>query len=590
MPLDGIVIADIKNDIKKLINCRIDKIYQPENDEIILSIRGFGENLKLLMTASSQNPRIHFTEIAKENPKTPPLFCMVLRKHLSNGKITDVIQPGFERIVEIHIESLDEMGDLSVKRLIIEIMGKHSNIILVDGKENIIDAVKHVSFDKSSVRQVLPGRPYFYPPNQDKLNPMALEKEVFTETINSKPSMKVQEAIYKSYSGISPVMASDICMRAQVDPSKVITLCSVSETEKLFYAFESSVKAVLDGNFLHHIYGEKETGNVIDFYSLPLHVYESSIVKPFENVSKLIESFYRDKDVLYRTKQKTQDLRKLVQNHIDRLVKKKEIQIKTLKEIENRDFHKICGELITANIYSIQQGLKTFNTVNFYEEDLPEITIALDPDLTPSENAQKYFKKYNKAKRTFTAMKEQQKETEEELYYLDSVMSVLEGKLDETDIRQIRDELTEEGYIKKHKDNAKKQNTKKMSFMQFVSSDGYEIYVGKNNKQNDELTLKFASNYDLWLHTKNIPGSHVIIKSQGVEIPDTTIEEAANLAAYFSKGKESSMVPVDYTLKKNVKKPSSAKPGMVIYETYKTAYITPDKEMIDKVNKHNLII
>jgi predicted ribosome quality control (RQC) complex YloA/Tae2 family protein len=588
MPLDGIVISNIKSELLKLKGARIDKIHQPETDEIVLIIRGYGESYRLLLTATSQNPRIHFTEISKENPKTPPLFCMVLRKHLSNGKITAIHQPDFERIVEIFIEAPNEMGDIYEKRLIIEIMGKHSNIILVGKNNTIIDSIKHISYDKSSVRQVLPGRDYFYPPSQQKLNPLLLSEDEFLKKMEEAGPMKLQEAIYKSYNGISPVMASHLCINAQLDPSLFIAQIEKEGIYRLYNAFSKAMENVLQEKYAPELIYEASGEEVKDFYSFPISVYENNPKKEFGSISSLIENFYIDKDKLYRTKQKTQDLRKLVQNHIDRLVKKKEIQIKTLKEVENREAYRIKGELLTSNIHSVEKGMTSFTAVNFYDENMAELAIELDPNMTPSENAQKYFKKYNKAKRTFAALQEQMVQTDEELYYLDSVMSYLSGKLEERDIKEIRAELSEEGYIKKHKEKGKKSESMKLKPMHFVSRDGFDIYVGKNNKQNDELTLKIASNNDIWLHTKNIPGSHVIIKSMGREITDKAIEDGAMLAAYFSKGQSSSMVPVDYTYKKNVKKPAGAKPGMVIYETNKTAYITPDINIIKELNKDGI--
>lgn len=583
MALDGIAVSNIVNELKlNILNGKIDKIYQPENDEIIFTIRTFGNTKKLLLTANASNPRIHFTSISANNPMQPPLFCMVLRKHILNGKIVDIIQPDFERIVIIYIESVNELGDYSVKRIILEIMGRHSNIILVDDNDIILDSIKHINFEKSSIREVLPGKKYIFPPSQNKTNPLNLNREILKLNINNKSSLKITDVLYKSFTGISPICASEICFRACINPAKYAEELDENEINNLYSKFYEIIEIIKLSKFSPEIiFNEKN--NIIDFFSIESKQFINNKKQKFNSISKLMEFFYKNRDLTYRMNQKTQDLKRLVQQNIERCIKKKDIQNKTLKEISKRETKKLYGELITANIYSIKKGMTNFITQNFYDENCSEITIPLDGNLTPSENAQKYFKRYNKEKRTFTALQMQIKQNDEELNYLETIMTSIQNCIDEQDIKEIRQELSEQGFIKKVQSKKNKQSQKKSKPLHFISSDGFDIYVGKNNKQNDELTLKFAKSNDIWLHTKDIPGSHVIIVSNNKEIPSSTLNEGALLAAFYSKAKNSSMVPVDYTMRKNVKKPSGSKPGFVIYETNKTAYITPSEQLVNQM-------
>ncbi len=570
MALDGITLACLVHELKeKLLGAKINKIYQPEKDELIIATR----NERLLLCANSSHPRIHFTAQTKENPMTAPLFCMVLRKHLSGGKILDVKQPGFERIVEIYVESINEMGDMSCKKLIIEIMGKHSNIILTLAEDNqILDSIKHISFDKSSVRQVLPGLIYSYPPNQDKLNPLEVGKEEFLALFKPGANKDAQGAIYKSLSGISPVAAAELCTRANISPEISLEEISSQNILSIYNEFSKAFDLVRKNAFSCEAYYDK--GKPMDFSCIPMTMLEHLEKRSFSNPSELLEFFYGEKDIVLRHSQKTYDLKKIVETNITRCVKKKELQERSLKDIKNRDQLKIKGELLTANIYELSKGMTTFTTQNYYEESLPDITISLDPNLTPAENAQSYFKRYNKQKRTAEALKDQVTQNNEELLYFEGLLNSISACTEEAEIEEIKEELAGLGYIKKRK-KVKGQKIKKSKPLKFISADGFEIYVGKNNAQNDELTLKFARPNDIWLHTKDIPGSHVIIRCENKEVPTSTLTEAANLAALYSKAKNGSLVPVDYTEKRNVKKPNGAKPGFVIYENNKTAYITP---------------
>lgn len=582
MAFDGITVSALISEIKQnTLGGRIDKIYQPEKDEIILGIRSFGKAFKLLLTSNPSNPKFHFTKEQKQNPLNPPLFCMVLRKHLQSGKIIDITQPDFDRIVVFHIESINEMGDYSTKKLILETMGRHSNIILTDENDIILDAIRHISHDKSSVRELLPGRTYKIV-SQSKINPLSLSLENLTTEINNNQNKKIHQLIYHSYTGISPVVSSEICHRAGVDSSTFCLNLTPLEIKNLYTSFEQVVNYVKTSNFSPELIKD-ENQNLVDFS--PFEMTQFSFKTSYSSLSELVEDFYKTRDFTYRINQKTQDLRKLISQNIERCVRKKELQQKTLEEISNRDEKRLFGELITANIYSLKQGMTTATLNNFYSENYEQIQIPLDPNKTPAENAQKYFKAYNKEKRTFEALQELIKSNNEELQYLDAVLTSVNNCVDEQDVKEIRKELRDNGYIKKTSKDNSKQSSKKSKPLHFLSSDGYDILVGKNNYQNDDLTLKVAKQKDMWFHTKNIPGSHVIVINKGTTIPDTTLNEAAELSAWFSKAQGSSMVPVDYTEKRNVKKPNGAKPGMVIYETNKTAYINSTDDILKKLKQ-----
>lgn len=585
MALDGVTLSNIIYELKNLlIGGRIDKIYQPENDEIIMNIRNNSNNYKLLLTSNANHARVHLTQIQKENPITAPVFCMMLRKHISGGKIISIEQPNFERILNINIDAINEMGDSVTKKLVIEIMGKHSNIILLNENNIILDSIKHISHDTSSVREVLPGKNYILPPSQGKLNILELDYNSFVDIIASKKGLKIQNILFQSYSGISPILASEICYRSNTDADLYSEQMNLQEIQNLFKAFNNLKLIIAENKFSPEIIIDTKNKKIIDFSPIEMTQFNCYDKQKFDSVSKLLEIFYNEKDKSSRIKQKSHDLHKLLMSNIDRCIKKREIQNKTLKDIESRDKWKIAGELITANIYSIQKGMTNFETQNFYEQDMPNIKLKLDPELSPVENAQKYFNKYNKAKRTFNALQEQIKQNDDELKYLEAILSSLDNSSDESNILELHSELFEQGYIKKRK-TKKGQKLKKTKPMHFISSQDYDIYVGKNNKQNDELTLHFATSNDIWLHTKDIPGSHVIIKTKGYEIPEETIIEGACLAAFYSKGRNSSNVPVDYTLKKYVKKPNGAKPGMVIYEDNKTLFVTPDEKIINSIKE-----
>lgn len=573
MAFDGVVVANVVKELQDtLLGGRINKIAQPEKDELILTVKGQArEHYKLLLSAGAGLPLIYLTENNKPSPLTAPNFCMLLRKHLNSAKILDISQPGLERIINFKLEHLDEMGDLRIKYLIIELMGKHSNIIFCDEDMKIIDSIKRINQFVSSVREVLPGRDYFIPVTSEKLDPLTVTLEEFNNIILRKP-MPVGKALYNCLTGISPLLANEICCRASIDAGDPTETLSEAAGLHLYKNFERLMEDVKSGNYHPNIVSLD--GNPVEFSSVALTCYSNHEVKDFNTISSLLESFYASKNAAARIKQKSFDLRKLVSNAIDRTSKKYDLQLKQLQDTDKRDKFKVYGELLTAYGYGLEPGTKVLNTINYYTNE--EISIPLDPTMTPMENAKNYFEKYNKLKRTYDALTTQLTETKEELEHLESIKTALDIATEEDDLTALKRELTEYGYIRRKftsgskklekKANLKKSAAKSKPF-HFISSDGYHMYVGKNNYQNDELTFQFAEGGDWWFHAKKIAGSHVIVKANGQELPDKTFEEAARLAAYYSSGREADKVEIDYTLKKNVKKPGGGKPGFVVYYT-----------------------
>ncbi len=600
MAFDGIYISAIVSELKKKITGgRIYKIYQPEEDELCLVIKNRSDegNLtyRLAISANPSLPLINLTATAGENPATAPNFCMLLRKHIGNGRILGVSQPDFERIVEFTIEHLDEMGDLCQKKLIVEIMGKHSNIIFTDNEGVIIDSIKRVSCQVSSVREVLPGRNYQYPPGQDKANPLNVDVNFFMNHVLNKP-MTVQKAIYTSMTGISPVMAAEIAYRAGVDGGDSTSSVSMHRREALYRAFSVIMDDIRQEKYIPNIaYREYEPlefgavlltcyGKVREDVMLPCRGEEG--LKKFQDPSALIEEYYSKKSISTRVKQRSADLRKIVSNAIERTSKKYDLQRKQLKDTEKREQYKVYGELLTTYGYGVCKGQTELVCRNYYTDK--DITIPLDRDISPIENARKYFEKYNKQKRTWEALTKLTKETEEELMYLLSVQNSLNIATGDNDLELIRSELVESGYIRSRGDRSRNKKTKKSTPLHYVSSDGFHMYVGKNNYQNDELTFRLAEGEDLWFHAKKMPGSHVIVKTDGAEkIPDTTYEEAGRLAAYYSSGNTNPKVEIDYTRRKNLKKPPKAKPGYVIYHTNYSLAIEPDINGIKEWSREN---
>ena len=570
MALDGITVASLVTELDHTIkNARISKIAQPETDELLLTLKSPNGNYRLALSADASLPFVYLTETNKPSPMTAPNFCMLLRKHIANGRITAITQPGLERIIRFEVEHLDEMGDLQTKYLIVELMGKHSNIIFCTKDNRIIDSIKHVSAQVSSVREVLPGREYFIPQTQEKYDPLQTTLEEFTDKALSKP-MPAAKAIYTTYTGISPVLANEICFRAGIDADLPAAALSSDEQLHLYNIFHWLMEDVRAQKFRPHII--LKNGQPIDFAPVELTQYTDLQNEYNESISYVLEQFYARRNAYTRIRQKSADLRRIVTTALERSHKKYDLQSRQLKDTEKRDKYRIYGELLHTYGYNIAPGSKSFTTLNYYTNE--DITIPLDEQLTPAENAKKYFARYNKLKRTYEALEVQIAETQTELSHLDSIATSLNIAESEDDLVQIREELVSYGYIRK-KSNEKRQKSKSRPF-HYLSSDGFHIYVGKNNYQNDELTFKFANGGDWWFHAKGMPGSHVVLKTEGKELPDRAYEEAARLAAYYSKGRENEKVEIDYLERKNVKKPNGAVPGYVIYYTNYSMAIAPD--------------
>lgn len=584
MAFDGFVTHGIVEELKKvLLNGKIDKIYQPEKDELTISVRTPDGTFRLLLSAATANPRLHLSEAPRQNPINAPLFCMILRKHLSGGKIIAINQQGFDRIVKFDIECYTEMGDLTQKSLIIEIMGRHSNIIFIQNDNKIIDSIKHIDFTTSGVRQVLPGLFYELPPAQDKSNPLEISVDALSTKIrNLANDTFMDKFLVSEFTGMSPLLAREIVYKFSSDTK--VTSGDVDPTE---FAHHTA-------NFIASVVSGKETPCVIKdetekplaFSCVELNQFiGGGKIIPCEFLSYAVEEFFSARDMHDRLAQKSAGTIKTITNNIDRCEKKIAIHRDILEKSKDREKYKICGDLLTANIYRIEQGMTSVTVQNYYSENYEDITITLKPELSPSRNAQRYYKLYTKAKTAEEHSAEQLKSAEEELAYLETVLDAVNRAASYTDIAEIREELAEQGYISSG--NPKKKKTQQKSKpLEFISSDGYAILVGRNNKQNDELTIRTAYSTDMWLHTKVIPGSHVIIRTNGTgEVPDNTLVEAAIIAAYYSKAQKSKGVGVDYTLIKNIHKPNGSKPGFVIYETNYTVYVDPDEQLVNRLKK-----
>ncbi|MFQ7312397.1 MAG: NFACT family protein [Sellimonas sp.] len=577
MAFDGITIANIVKDLNtSLLDGRISKIAQPEADELLLTIKKPDGQRRLYISASASLPLIYLTDENKPSPFTAPNFCMLLRKHIANGRIVSITQPSLERIIIFEIEHLNELGDLCRKKLIVEIMGKHSNIIFCDSDDQIIDSIKHVPAQMSSVREVLPGRKYFIPDTMHKADPLRTSEDGFADILRNKP-MPLSKALYTGFTGLSPVAAEEICYLSGIDSSLPPSELSEDYLIHLFRQFSFFMDRIREGIFSPCIYYRGNEPQ--EFSAVPLTHLTDCECRPFDTISQVLSSYYAVKNRITRIRQKSSDLRHVVQTALERNRKKFDLQTKQLKGTEKRDRYKVYGELLHTYGYSLEPGAKELTALNYYTNEM--ITIPLDETKTPQENAKRYFEKYNKQKRTFEALSELIKETQDEVRYLESVSSALDFARTEDDLAQIKEELSESGYVRR------KFSKKKVKFksvpLHYLSSDGYDMYVGKNNLQNEELTFSFANGNDWWFHAKQVPGSHVIVKSQGVEMPDRVFEEAGKLAAHYSKNAGSKKVEVDYIEKKHIKKVKGQKPGFVIYHTNYSLIADTDISMLKEI-------
>ena len=584
MPFDAVTVGCIADELNHFFSeGRIDKIYMPSRSDVILSIRAHGENKRLLISCNPSFPRVHITKSSRENPITPPGFCMLLRKYLTNGKILNISSPGGDRIIVFLIESRNALGDTVEKKLIVELFGKNSNIILLHENGLIADCVRHIDNSLSRERIVLPGLPYFPPTPQEKLSPSQASPDTVKGLLSKcDPTKKADSFILENFAGLSPLVCREIVYLWGADSDLSISSKSGLADAICFYMDKLAKK-----NFSPVTLWDK-SGKPIDFSCIEIRQYGSTLnTKKAEYLSEALDEFYNEKERKNILREKGGALLKTVETLLARCWKKASLQEESILSSKGCEKYKVNGDLIISNIYKLNKGDRTLITENFYADPPEEITIALDVNLTPSENAQKYYRRYNKLKNTAEKAALQYEHSLEDIRYLESVQNALNQCEDLSVIGEIREELESLGYVKASHSKLKRNQKPTLSKpAEFISSDGFTIYVGKNNRQNDYLTLKMSSSKDIWFHTKGFPGSHTVIACGGREVPDTTLNEAACLAAYYSKARGSAQIPVDYCPIKNVKKPSGAKPGMVIYDNYNTAYVTPDEEQISKMRNN----
>lgn len=584
MPLDAIALGAIATELdEKLRDAKIEKVHQPERDEIMLVIKSRTGAYKLVISASGSNARMHLAAESKENPASPPMFCMLLRKHLTGGRIIKIERMGYERAVDIEISCRNELGDIVSRHIICEIMGRNSNIIFLDEKRRIIDSVKHIDLTVSTVRNILPGLTYMMPPAGDRLNPAeATAEDYFNLLENSPEGRETDRAITDGVMGISPLLAGECVYLAAGNRDRVIGELSFGEKRKISEKLYEMMQKAENGDFSPCILYTKNREKAADFAPFPIKQYEGEYVcEKAESMNDAACEFYFMRDRFARMRDRSSSITKVVTNNLRRAEKKLDILQRELKEAADRDKFRIYGELISANIYRIEKGDKELIAQNFYDENQADIKIPLDNKLSPSKNAERYFTKYKKAKNTEIYANEQIDITLKEIEYLDSVLYSVTNAKTPQDLGEIREELVFAGYIKGDNGKKKKDKQSHMGAPMEFSYEGYTIYVGRNNVQNDYLTLRMSRSNDLWLHTKNIPGSHVLIKYVGEDFPNKVIEKAAEIAAFYSKGRNSSYVEVDYCPVSHVKKPNGAKAGMVIYEGYNTALVKPNDEICE---------
>lgn len=582
MPLDAVCLSAVTDELREhLIGSKIDKIYQPTKADIVLQLRSREGSSKLLISANSNNPRVHLTRAAYENPAVPPMFCMLMRKHFAGARFISVTQPTMERVVDFAVSGTNELGDEVVKHLIVEIMGRNSNLIMTDENDRIIDCIRRVDYEMSEQRQVLPGLYYHMPPQQEKLNPAEVSlEEISTLLCDVDYPVRPDAFIMDRFSGIPPLISRELVFRFD---SSLEDISEMPISSKYAFAafLKQSFAEITAGSLQPYLL--LKSGKPWDYTYMPIFQYGTMVESKLQdNFSELLDGFYAKRDAAARMKSRSQAIVKTISNLRNRTARKLQNQRKELSATGQRDTYRICGELITANLYRMQRGQNKLIAENYYDPDLAEIEIRLDPLLTPQQNAAKYFKDYNKAKTAEIYLTEQIEKGEAELEYLDSILEELSRAETEKDISEIRAELIAGGYIR-NQEKRKQMKTPASKPMEFQSSSGMLIRVGRNNTQNDLLTLKSSYKSDMWLHTQKIHGSHVIISCEGDTPDDATLVEAAKLAAWFSQGREGQNVPVDYTIVKNVKKPNGAKPGMVIYDHYNTVYVTPDENLVQKL-------
>ena len=580
MPLDALCLSGVVHELQNALSgAKIDKIYQPGRDEVVLALRAPAGNVKLLLSANPSHPRAHLTQISRENPDKPPMFCMLLRKHLSGARLLELVQPPMERVVDLRLEALDELGDRGERRLVREAMGRHSNLILLDGEGRIMDCLRRVDSDMSARRQVLPGLFYRLPPAQEKLDPSSLDRAALESALAAAPEeSQADKWLLDTFGGLSPLICRELAFRAGGATDARLHQMGEGGRSRLLDELEGLLRSVQENSFTP-VMLEKE-GHPSDFTFQPISQYGPAVsCVPFPSFSALLDRFYEQRENQERVRQRGQDLIRSVTNARDRAARKIGLQEQELAATRDRERLRQFGDIITSNLHAMEKGMSRLTAADFYDPECPQIHIPLDPLLTPQQNAAKYYKEYNKAKTAESILTLQLEKGRRDLDYLNSVLEAIALAEGERDLQEIRQELTDTGYLRrpsKARDRGKRVASKPMEFR---SSSGLRISVGKNNTQNDLLTTKQAFKSDLWFHTQKIHGSHVILWTEGGQPDLTSIQEAAQLAAWFSQGRESGKVAVDYTPVKYVKKPGGARPGMVVYTTYETAYVAPDGEL-----------
>lgn len=586
MALDGAMLSLIKAEIEqKTLNARIDKIYQPSKEELVMVMRGRQGTYRLLLSSKAASPRIHFTEYAPENPKSPPMLCMLLRKHLTGAKLIEINQPGLERVLHLKFAATNDLGDPVCFIISIEIMGRHSNIILIDQNECVVDSVKRVNAEMSSVRLVLPGVRYVLPPSQgERVDLLLYPASDVLIMLEQHKEEELSKALLGVLFGFSPIVCREIAEFTAHGVQVYSHSLTKMQEERLIFKLNQVVGLLQSGGSPTMVI-RNDTGKPMDFSFMPIMQYGTmASTKTFETYGQLLDGFYAERDRQERIKVKAQDLLKLLSNAADRIGRKIAAQRAELLKSGDREALKMMGDLINSNLHMLEKGVPFIEVENYFDEQCPIIRIQMDPSKTPSQNAQKYYKNYRRAYTAEQMLTVQIAEGERELEYIDTVFDALSRADTERELVEIRQELASVGYARLPK-SGKMKNPAPLGALTFISSDGFKIFVGRNNRQNDRLTLKESHGNDIWLHTRNIPGSHVVIAAENNQVPDSTILEAAMLAANHSKAKDSSQVPVDYTFIKRVKKPAGSKPGKVTYSDFKTVFVTPDAEKTEKMRE-----
>ena len=575
MPLDAVSLRAVVEELRpELLGLRIEKVQQPARDQIILTLRG---SRRLLINAGANAPRIQLTKIQRDNPAEPPMFCMLLRKHLVGAKIAEISQPPLERLVKMELDIIDDFGQPGKRTLVLEAMGRRSNLILLDGEGRIVDCMRRVDAEMSPQRQVLPGLYYELPPATDRLAITEETEEGFRGKLaRSNSEQRADSFLMDHYFGLAPLMARELVYRAAGDTDRRLFGLSGEEETALWKEIAQFASDVQENHFTPFCL--KKDGRPTEFFCLPITQYGTSMEQvTYESFSELLDAFYETRERLDRVRQRGAELIRTATTARDRMRRKLATQEKDYAATQDRDQLRICGDLITSNLYRMERGQSKLVCENYYDENYAEISIPLDPLLTPQQNAAKYYKRYNKAKTAEKHLTEQMEIARRDLTYLESVLEEIDKAELEQDFNDIRAELREAGFIRQQ---GKKELNRPAKPRQFKTSTGYRVLVGRNNRQNDKLTLKEADHRDLWFHTQKIHGSHVILCTEGQQVDEDTIVEAAKIAAYYSQARESGNVPVDYTPVKNVKKPAGGRPGMVIYHVYNTVNVTPEAEFV----------